>query len=118
MMNNFYKTPLALGVALVWGAISLEAIAATPVSGDILTITGTTTTSGAWVTGSYFGMDTNGNAKIADSEKVAVSQGTAGLVIGVTTSAGLATAVRPRYHPIPTPSTIPGTFSATRVRII
>ena len=99
MMNNFYKTPLALGVALVWGAISLEAIAATPVSGDILTITGTTTTSGAWVTGSYFGMDTNGNAKIADSEKVAVSQGTAGLVIGVTTSAGASHSGAPAIPP-------------------
>lgn len=76
---------------LAIGVTSPCAHAFTPPVGTQLTINGTVTaTSSAWATGSYFGMDTNGNSKIADSEKVGVLQGTTGLVMGTTTSPGAA----------------------------
>jgi len=40
------------------------------------------------LSGSWFAMDTNDNAKISGSEKVALSQGTTGIVIGTATPAG------------------------------
>lgn len=83
-------TKLSSAILLALGIAVPCAQAATPPRGSLLTINAGTTSSSVFVTGSgsYFGMDTNGNAKIANSEKVIVSQGTTGLVIGTTTSAG------------------------------
>lgn len=66
---------------------------ATLVSGDMLTITTGVPVYGSNSTvtnfsGSYYGVDTNGNSKITNAEKVVLAQGTTGLVIGVTTTPG------------------------------
>lgn len=79
----------SLGV-LLWG---LQAEAAVLQNGDILTITTGTPvldSNGNTVgfSGSYFGMDTDGNGKIAQSEKTALAQGSTGIVIGITPAAG------------------------------
>lgn len=80
----------ALGITAL---ASVSAQAANVNTGDTLTITtgvpivntsGTTT----GVSGSWFGMDTNSNGSIQQSEKTPLAQGTTGLVIGVTTTAG------------------------------
>ena len=62
-------------------------------NGDTLTITAGITQTDANgnptnVTNSWFGMDVNNNSAISGTEKTALAQGTTGLVIGVTTSAG------------------------------
>ena len=69
--------------------------AVTLATGDVLTITaGVPTYSGGTspvvtsVTGSYFGMDTNSDSKIELGELTMLSQGTTGLVLGITTAAG------------------------------
>jgi hypothetical protein len=98
---NFTKTMLALAVGSVgiMGAMSAHAVAFT--SGDALSITTgveVLDTNGNFLnisSGSYFAMDTNGNGKIAGTEKVSLSQGTTGLVIGTTTSAGASHAGAP-----------------------
>lgn len=81
---------LALGTTASLTAMSAHAVAVN--TGDKLLMTaGVVTTASSVVTsvtGSYFGMDTNGNGKIANNEKTALSNGTTGLVIGVTTTAG------------------------------
>lgn len=75
-------------------AIGVNAQAANLQSGDILTITAgvqlyDATGNPSNVTpGSYFGMDTNKNGVIAGVEKTPLAQGTTGLIIGTTTSAG------------------------------
>ena len=86
--STLYSSLLLVG--LVTGT-SASALAATPVQGDVLTITagasvGTNPVTSA--TGSYFGMDMNGDSKIQLSELDMLSQGTTSLVLGVTTSAG------------------------------
>jgi hypothetical protein len=98
---NFTKTMLALAVGSVgiMGAMSAHAVAFN--NGDALSITAGVDafdTNGNFSnvsSGSWFGMDTNGNLKIAGSEKVSISQGTTGLVIGTTTSAGASHAGAP-----------------------
>lgn len=85
------KTAINLALALAFGSVVMSAQAATLNTGDTLTIvTGPTDTSGNALatTTSWFGMDNNGNSVIATSEKVALSQGTNGIVIGATTVAG------------------------------
>lgn len=88
------KTALTAVMATVLGFAAANSMAATVNYGDILTIT-----AGVQVTdsngnptnvtpGSYFGMDTNGDAKIAGTEKVPLAMGTNGIVIGVTTTGG------------------------------
>lgn len=86
------KQIIHVAVLAALGAVSMTAVqAATVNSGDQLTITtgqpvGTVTITG--FTGSYFGMDTDGNSKIAQTEKTALAQGTTGLIIGTTTPIG------------------------------
>ncbi len=86
------KTALSTAVLLALGLTSVVAHAATVNTGDQLTITAGQATSVNNVitsfTGSYFAMDSNKDSKIQQSEKTALSQGTTGLVIGVTTAAG------------------------------
>lgn len=91
---NLKKTlfALAIGSVCIMGAMSAHAL--TLNAGDVLSIAAgvnaydangnfTNVSSGSW-----FAMDTDGNGKIAGTEKVALSQGTVGLVIGMTTSVG------------------------------
>lgn len=94
---NFKKTVYAvvLGSIGITGAMStVNASAAALANGDQLTINaGTPTffTTGAVknvTSGSWFGMDTDGNSAIANSEKVALAQGTDGIIIGAITTAG------------------------------
>ena len=87
------KTVLMSALGLAMGVVSLSAVAATVANGDVLHITpgvATVTANGVVTafTGSYFGMDTNGDSKISQSEKTALAEGTTGLVIGTTTVAG------------------------------
>jgi len=82
----------ALFAAIGSGA-SLETMAAALNNGDVLTIT-----TGAAIedangdivgfSGSYYGTDNNGNSSISNPEKTVLSQGTTGLVIGVTSTPG------------------------------
>jgi hypothetical protein len=91
---NMKKTTLALSLAAVMGCVSYGASAAAVGSGDLLSITAgvpVLSTSGNILnisSGSFFAMDGDGNSKIAGTEKVPLSQGTTGLVIGTTTTAG------------------------------
>lgn len=55
---------------------------------NILTIEGTSDAYGAFVSGSYFGMDTNGNSKIAATEKISLKSGTEGIIVGVASAPG------------------------------
>ncbi|MHB8453985.1 MAG: hypothetical protein ACYDDO_04650 [Acidiferrobacterales bacterium] len=91
------KTTICTAVGLILGMSSVASYAATVYAGNVLTITtgvpaiGTTASGTAIVTGfsgSYFGVDTNGDSKISQTEKAALSQGTTGLVIGTTTADG------------------------------
>ena len=72
------KYPYKIAFIALLGFTAVTASAATLNNGDVLTIT----------SGSYFGIDSNGNGTIDDFEKIALSQGTTGLVIGVSTSPG------------------------------
>ena len=90
---NFKKTmfALAIGSVGILGAMSAHAVNLN--NGDQLTInTGVVVTDSYGnqtnVTTSWFGMDTNGDGKIAGTEKTALSQGTTGIIIGQTTTAG------------------------------
>jgi len=90
---NFTKTifALAIGSVGIMGAMSAHAVAVN--TGDTLGITAGVTLFDANgyqtnVTGSWFAMDNDKNSKLAGTEKVALSEGTTGLVIGTTTSAG------------------------------
>ena len=91
---NFNKTLFALAIGSVgmMGAMSAHAVAVN--TGDKLGITSGVTLydSLGYQTnvspGSWFAMDNDKNSKIAGTEKVALSEGTTGLVIGTTTSPG------------------------------
>lgn len=91
------KTAINTALATVLGFAAIGAQAATVNNGDVLTITAGQTYSSVFVngSGSYFAMDNNGNSKIATTEKVALAQGTVGLMIGVTTPAGASHAGAP-----------------------
>lgn len=90
---NSNTTKVALALALTMGATAAHAVAVN--NGDTLTITTAAFDSSGYVLatgGSYFGMDTNGKGGITANERVGMSQGTTGIVIGATTTAGV-------YHP-------------------
>ncbi len=89
------KTILSTAVGLALGLASLTTYAATVNNTEYLTITpgAATYSTGSspiviGATGSYFGMDTNKDSKIQLSELDMLSQGTTGLVFGVTTAQG------------------------------
>ena len=86
------KTVLSTAVGLALGLASLTTYAATVTNTEYLTITTGTetgTASAPTITGgSWFGMDTNKDSKIQQSEADMLSQGTTGLVFGVTTAQG------------------------------
>ena len=85
---NFTKTifALAIGSVGIMGAVSASAAAVA--SGTTLSIATGATSSGAATAGttSWFAMDNDGNAKIALSEKIAIVQGSTGIVIGQTSA--------------------------------
>lgn len=85
---NTNKKILMTALAAALGFSAMGAQAAMLNSGDQLTIEGSGTSSGAWVSGSYFAMDMNGNSKIAATEKFSLTMGATGLVIGTTTAQG------------------------------
>ena len=86
------KTVLSTAVGLALGLASLTTYAATVTNTEYLTITaGSSTSASSVVTitgGSFFGMDTNKDSKIQTAEADMISQGTTGLVFGITTAAG------------------------------
>ena len=87
------KTALSIAVGMVLGVASMATYAATVNTNDQLTITAGvngTNSSGATIvkSGCYFAMDNNKDSIIQGTEKDALSQGTTGLVIGVTTAQG------------------------------
>ena len=86
---NTTMTKVALALALTMGATAAHAVAVN--TGDGLTINAATFDASGYVLatgGSYFGMDTNGNGDIRANERVGLSQGTNGIWIGATTTAG------------------------------
>jgi hypothetical protein len=90
---NFTKTmfALAIGSVGIMGAMSAHAV--NLVNGDQLTISPGVKAKDAngnvtSVTGSWFGMDQDGNGKFANSEKTILKPGTTGIIIGQTTTAG------------------------------
>jgi hypothetical protein len=94
---NFKKTvyALALGSVGIMGAVSsINASAAPLANGDQLTINAgmpSFYSSGAIkniASGSWFAMDLNGDAAINNFDKVALAQGTNGIIIGDITAAG------------------------------
>ncbi len=88
------KKILSAAILVSLGTVApLGAQAASLNNGDVLTIATGVPVFGAsstvtGFTGSYYGVDTNADKKISNTEKVALSQGTTGLVIGVTTTPG------------------------------
>ena len=92
---NFTKTmfALAIGSVGIMGAMSAHAVAVN--NGDTLTINAGVT-GGPYnfvqaTGGSWFGMDNSGDGTIAPGERVALSTGTDGIVIGATTTAAAGT---------------------------
>jgi hypothetical protein len=94
MMKKTILATAVLATLGVTGMAATSAQAAVVNTGDTLGITagvaaynanGTQTNVSS---GSWFGMDLNGDSKVQGSEKTALAQGTNGLVIGVTTTAG------------------------------
>ena len=81
-----------VAIGLAFGIVAIGTQAATLNTGDVLTINpGVVTSSASGVTAvnvSWFAMDNNGDSKIQAAEKLALSQGTNGIVIGATTTAG------------------------------
>ena len=84
------KTLINAALVLGFGIVTAGAQAAVLNTGDVLTINpGVAVTSpAANATVSWFAMDNSGDSKIQGGEKVALSQGTNGIVIGATTTAG------------------------------
>ncbi len=94
------KTVLKAALATVLGIAAIGAQAAVFNTNDVLTINpgvvsydsnGNPTNA----TVSWFGIDTNGNIKVTGTEKVALSMGTNGIVIGAVTTAGASHAGAP-----------------------
>lgn len=88
---NFKKTMFALAVGSVGIMGAMSAHAFTLNNGDTLTINASTLNASGYVvvgTGSWFGMDTNGNGVINLAERTGLAQGTTGLVIGQATTQG------------------------------
>ncbi len=90
MRNSLIPTAL---FALISSIASLETQAVALNNGDVLTITagqGLYDTNGNTlsVSGSYYGVDVNGDNKISQNEKVLLAQGTTGLVVGALSTPG------------------------------
>lgn len=88
---NFTKTVLALAIGSIgiMGAMSAHATAVN--TGDVLSIQAPTFDANGYVvsgSGSFFAMDANGDGLFSAAERIKLSQGTTGLVIGTTTLAG------------------------------
>jgi hypothetical protein len=88
------KSLIHTAFALAFGTVAFTAQAATLVNGNVLTIT-----TGNYAydsdgnpvdvsSGSWFGCDCNANNAISGTEKLTLSQGTTGIVIGVATLPG------------------------------
>ncbi len=89
-MNTPIKLAPAIALALGVASPCLHA-AALPIGARLTITQGVATTSNGVntsVTGSYFGMDTGGNSRMAESEKTVLGQGTTGIIVGATTTAG------------------------------
>ena len=86
----FNKTFLNAALGLAFNIVAVSAQAATLNTGDVLTINpGVAVTSPVPnVTISWFSMDSYPDSRIQGGEKVPLSQGTNGIVIGATTTAG------------------------------
>ena len=87
------KSALVTAMSVVIGITSFNAQAATFQNGDVLTIDAGRVITDAYgitrdVTGSFFGVDSNGNRLIQQHEKTALAQGTTGITIGQTTGVG------------------------------
>lgn len=84
------KQILTAAILATLGAVApIAAQAAAVNTGDQLTITAATFDSSGYVNGgSYFLMDTNGNGIFTKAERTGISQGTQGLIIGVTQATG------------------------------
>ena len=87
------KSALVTAMSVVIGITSFNAQAVAFQNGDVLTIDAGVVNTDAYGntsinTGSFFGMDLNGDSKVQQGEKVALAQGTTGLTIGQTTGAG------------------------------
>lgn len=81
---NFTKTIFALAIGSVGIMGAMSATAATLGNGDMLSIVTGDTYYGAATAGttSWFAMDSDGNSKVVVAEKVAITQGSTGIVIG------------------------------------
>ena len=85
---------IVLAASAAFGLCATHAHAANLSNGDLLAITPGSEVQDAYgnfvnVTGSYFGMDLNGNSKIAGTEKTPLGPGTlGGIVIGLTAAPG------------------------------
>lgn len=83
------KTAIQAALALIFGALSVASHAAVLNNGDVLHITsGVPAYGGGVLSGSYYGVDFNGDDAIDTVEKTLLSEGTTGLVIGAITSPG------------------------------
>lgn len=83
------QSAMQISLAVIFGASTFCAQAATLNTGDVLTITAATLDDNSQViSGSYYGTDFNNDLKIINQEKTQLSQGTTGLVIGVITTPG------------------------------
>jgi hypothetical protein len=100
MRNSFITATL---FAAIGSAASLGTMAAGLYNGDVLTITsGNAIKDGTGYrigfSGSYYGVDINGDNQISQDEKIVLAQGTTGLVIGALSTPGA-------FHSgLPTPS--------------
>lgn len=88
------KSQIRIALGLAFGVVTPTTYAVSVNNGDTLSIyagVNSYDSNGNFSgvsSGSWLGMDTDGSSKISGAEKVALSQGTVGLTIGSTTSAG------------------------------
>ena len=87
------KIALLTAMSAVIGVTSFSAQAATFMNGDVLTIDAGVQVTDAYGntsvnSGSFFGMDLNGDSKVQQGERTPLAQGTTGLVIGQTSGVG------------------------------
>lgn len=85
--SNNEKKLLTTSIATILSLPAIGAQAATLNIGDQLTIVGSSTASGLWLSGSYFA-ETGGTYKVRDTQKGSVTQGTTGFIIGSPTTGG------------------------------
>lgn len=86
---NTNKTVVQAALALAFGTLSVASYAAVLNNGDVLHITsGVAADGGGVASGSYYGVDSDGDGAITTVEKTLLSEGTTGLVIGAITTPG------------------------------